>query len=1036
MRIAVWAVALLAGVAVARADVPEFERDVLPVFRKHCVACHDSRKQTAGYRLDVRARAMAGGESGEPAIVPHASDRSGLLARVTSDDEFSVMPPEGPRLNAGEIATLRAWIDAGAAWPDALAGDDPRAADHWAFRPPTRPQVPTVGNLAWLRNPVDAFVMAKLDAVGLQPAPLADRVTLLRRLHFDLTGLPPTPAEADAFLEDTAPAAYERLVERLLASPHYGERWGRTWLDAARYADSDGYEKDKPRFVWFYRDWVIDAFNHDLPYDEFLRQQFAGDLSPPQGSPADIQDRLVATGFLRNSMLNEEGGADPEQFRMEAMFDRMDALGKAALGLTVQCAQCHDHKFDPLSQEEYFGLLAFLNNDNEGSATVFTRAELATRANIHARTAAIEAELKTRLPDWPAWLAAWETAVRGNQPAWQIVRPHVDTSGGEKHFLLADGSILAQSYAPTKSTLEFSGATDLPEVAAVRLELLNDANLPRGGPGRSIFGTCAVTEFRVQAAPQDGSEPPRDVPIVSATASVEPPVEPLGAIFDDRSGKPRTTGPIAFALDGKPETAWSSDAGPGRHNQPQQAVFRFTEPVRSASGVRLTFKITQNHGGWNSDDNQTNNLGRFRLSATAAPAATADTLPAAVREILETTPVESRSAAEAAAVFAAWRPQVPDFAPENARIAELWTQFPLGTSQLVLTARDEPRTTSLLRRGDFLSPVRPVEPGVPAFLHPLPTDLPRDRRALAAWIADRDSPTTARTLVNRVWQIYFGTGIVATSEDLGTQSAPPSHADLLDWLAVEFMDRGWSLKELHRLIVGSATYRQSSRTTPKQRDNDPANRLLARGPRFRVPAETVRDVVLSASGLLNQEVGGPPVYPPLPEFLLRPPVSYGPKAWPVSQGADCYRRAVYIFRFRSLPYPMLQTFDAPPGDTACVRRERSNTPLQALVTLNEPMFLDCARSLAAQTLAAGATSDEERITDAFRRCVTRSPSAPEREELQRLLDAQRARFERGEADATALAGPNVAEGPAPAELAAWTALARVLLNLDEVITKE
>ena len=917
----------------------------------------------------------------------------------------------------------------------AQAGDTP-GGGHWAFQAPRRPPLPPVKNAAWVRNDIDRFLLARLEREGLASSPEADRVTLIRRLSFDLLGLPPTPAEVDAFLADRADGAYERLVDRLLASPHYGERWARPWLDAARYADSDGFEKDKSRQVWFYRDWVINALNRDLPYNQFIIEQIAGDLLP-----GATQDQIVATGYLRNSMLNEEGGIDPEQFRMEAMFDRMDAIGKGILGLTIQCAQCHSHKFDPLTQTEYYRLFAFLNNDNEANVAVYTPEEQMKRAEVFREIHAIGADLRHRHPDWQERMAAWEEKVKGDQPPWQVVRPEVDPFGDQKHYLLPDGSVLAQGYAPTKFTTEFTARTDLKTVTAVRLELLNDPNLPLGGPGRSIHGLCALTEFKVEAAPADDPARKHGVKIVRATADVNPPERELEKIFDDRSGKRRVTGPVSYAIDGKDETAWGLDVGPGRSNVPRKAVFVFDKPISFPHGGLLTFKLVQKHGGWNSDDNQNNNLGRFRFSATDHPDPVADRLPANVRALLDV-PAEQRTPAQTAAVFSYWRTTVPEWQEANDRIEALWRQHPEGSSQLVLKARETPRDTHVLKRGDFLKPGEEVTPGVPAFLHPLPADAPLNRLTFARWLADPRSPTTARVIVNRVWQGHFGIGLVGTPEDFGTQGERPSHPELLDWLAVEFMARGWSLKSLHRLIVTSAAYRQSSRVTPALLAKDPANRLLARGPRFRVDAEVVRDVALAASGLLNPKVGGPSVFPPLPKFMLLPPVSYGPKVWDESTGPDRYRRALYTFRYRSLPYPALQNFDAPNGDFACVRRSRSNTPLQALTALNEPVFVECAQALGLRTLQEGGRSDADRLTYAFRRCVARRPSAAESAELLKLVEKERRHFAQPDARPMDLAAadpahpPQLPEGATAADLAAWTVVSRVLLNLDETITKE
>jgi len=916
----------------------------------------------------------------------------------------------------------RAWLCLAAvlASPNAFADDG--KASHWAFRAPQRPELPAVKGAAWARSPIDRFVLARLEKDGLAPSPEADRVTLIRRLSLDLTGLPPTPKEVDDFLADKSERAYEKVVERLLASPHYGERWGRLWLDAARYADSDGFEKDKPRFVWAYRDWVINAINRDLPYDKFIVEQIAGDLLP-----GATQDQVAATGYLRNSMINEEGGVDPEQFRMEAIFDRMDAIGKGVLGLTIQCGQCHTHKFDPLTQTEYYRLFAFLNTCDEANVAVYTPDEQMKRASLFRQVREVEAGLKHREPKWLDLMRAWERQVRDDQLAWKVVRPEVDASGGQKHYLLDDGSVLAAGYAPTKHTTDFTVKSDLKTITAVRLELLNDANLPLSGPGRSIKGLFALTEFRVTAAPADNPGARKDVKVLRATADVNPPIKELESIFDDRSKRRRITGPIEYAIDGKDETAWSIDVGPGRSNVPRKAVFVFEEPVAFPKGAVLTFKLTQDHGGWNSDDNQNNNLGRFRFSVTDEPNAVADPLPAHVRAILAVSP-EKRTPAEIDAVFGYWRTTMSEWKEANAKIEALWREHPEGASQLVLQAQDRPRETHILKRGDFLKPGTAVAPGVPAFLHPLPKDAPPTRLTFAKWLADRNSPTTARVLVNRVWQAYFGTGLVATSEDFGTQSDKPSHPELLDWLAVEFMERGWSRKELHKLIVTSATYRQSSRVTPELLERDPQNRLLARGPRFRADAEVVRDVALAASGLLNEKVGGPSAYPPLPGFMLLPPVSYGPKTWQESTGPERYRRAMYTFRFRSLPYPALQAFDAPNGDFACVRRSRSNTPLQALTALNEPVFMECAQALGVKALTEGGATDGDRLTYAFRRCVARKPSAEESAELLTLLKKQKERF--------AKPGAKLPAGVTSADAAAWTVVSRVLLNLDETVTKE
>ncbi len=878
------------------------------------------------------------------------------------------MPRLAILLPTALFAALFAVPSAGADAPDAKA--------HWAFKAPVRPDVPKPPHPT--ANPIDAFIRARLEKEGLKPAAEADRTTLCRRLHLDLTGLPPTPKDVDAFVADTRPDAYERLVERLLASPHYGERWARWWLDAARYADSDGYEKDMSRQVWAYRDYVIAALNRDLPFDRFTIEQIAGDLLPNA-----TQDQIVATGFLRMSMLNEEGGIDPEQFRTDAMFDRMDAVGKAFLGLTVACAQCHDHKFDPISQEEYYRLFAFLNNDHEAQRVVYTPKERMEINRIRSRIAEIEAKMKEELSDWGKRLAKWEAGLDPG-PKWQTVVVESEGDRDQRYLPQKDGSVLAQGYAPTKFSTLMKGPSPVKTVTAFRLELLNDPNLPCGGPGRSFMGTCALTEFVVEVEGDGKPGKRRSVKFATAVADYANPERVLEKNFEDKLDRRRVTGPVAFAIDGKDDTAWGIDAGPGRRNVPRVAVFVPEKPVEVPAGGTIHFKLKQMHGGWNSDDHTNNNLGRFRLSVTDEPKPGAEPLPPRVRAALAV-PAGKRSPAQARTVFDHWRTTVAEFESATERIEELWKQWPEGSTSLVAQRRDEPRDTAILKRGNFLKPGAKVEAGVPQFLHPLPAGADGSRLALAKWLVDPRSPTTARAIVNRVWQSYFGAGIVPTPEELGTQGEKPTHPDLLDWLACEFMaptlpDRqagpgappAWSLKHLHRLIVTSATYRQSSRVTREALARDPENKLLARGARFRADGEVVRDIALAASGLLSPKVGGPSVFSPAPEFLFKPPASYGPFDWPEAKGEDRYRRALYTFRRRSTPYPALAAFDVPVGEASCVKRTRTNTPLAALTALNETVFVECARALGKRAVTEGGATDAERLTYAFRLCVARA----------------------------------------------------------------
>jgi hypothetical protein len=740
----------LAGRAGASEPAVDYARDVQPVLARACAGCHGPQKQRAGLRLDTPAGLRAGGDSGPP-VVPGDSAASRLYRAITGADGVAAMPPKGPRLAAAEVVRFKAWIDQGAKFPgeDAGAAAGPKAA-HWSFQPVKRPEVPAVRHPGpAVRNPIDAFILARLEKEGVEPSPEADRATLLRRLALDLTGLPPTPEETDAFLADRRPDAYERQVDRLLASPHYGERWARHWLDLARYADSNGYSIDSPRTIWPYRDWVINALNRDLPYDRFTVEQLAGDLLPNA-----TQEQKVATGFHRNTMVNEEGGIDPEQFRVEAVVDRVNTTGAVWLGLTVGCCQCHSHKFDPLTQREYYQLFAFFNSQDE----------------------------------------------------------------------------------PT---------------------------LPLGAP------------------------------------------DPAGA------------------------------PGPGKR------------------GDR-------------------------------------------------------------------------------------------GLTTMVLQERATPRETHVLTGGDFTRPGAAVGPGTPAVLPPLgePAVAGKPTRLdLARWLVRPDHPLTARVLVNRVWGHYFGLGLVETENDFGTRGTPPSHPELLDWLASEFVRQGWSMKALHRLIVTSAAYRRSSKARQDLDPVDPRNRLLARQARLRLDAEVVRDVALAAGGLLDPRVGGPSVFPPQPDGVSQ--FTQVKRAWKPSDDPGRYRRGMYTHFWRSAPHPALTVFDAPDAGTACTRRTRSNTPLQALTLLNDAGFAEYAYGLAARVLRDGRTAEADQVRHGFRLCLGREPGGSEAERLTAFLTKQRGHFAAHPDAAKALlggggpAGKRLAEAPGEdGPKAALVLLSRVLLNLDEFITRE
>ena len=712
----------------------DFLTELQPLFAERCFDCHGEKKQESGMRADSRDSLLKGGDTGPSIVVSNSA--ASILVQVLADThpDLAPMPKKKEKFTAEQIGLVRAWIDQGAEWASSGEKKFSYNTNHWAFKSPVHSAVPVASNKAWPRTSIDNFVLAKLDAEKLKPSPEADKITLLRRLALDLVGLPPTPEEVDAFVADKSANAYEKQVERLLASPHYGEKWGRNWLDAARYADSDGFEKDKTRNVWFYRDWVVNSFNQDLPYDQFVTKQIAGDLLPNA-----TQDDIVATGFLRNSMVNEEGGADPEQFRMEAMFDRMDAIGKSVLGFTIQCAQCHNHKFDPISQEEYFRLFAFLNNDNESQRVVYSTADQMRVANLAREMRDIEEGLRHRTPDWEQRMAKWEADVTKNQPEWITIQPFIEdiTSGGQKFARLPDGSLLAQGYAVGKAGPHFWLTNDLQNITAFRIELLTDANLPANGPGRSLNGMGALTEFTVDASPLGATNKTR-IQFTNVTADFAQSETPLGPEHYDKTTNKRVVGPASFANDDNEHTAWGIDAGPGRRNTDRKAVFQCVTNAGFAGGTIWDIRLVQRHGGWNNDAHMNNNLGRFRFSVTTnAIPIVADKIPKRVRDILAI-PREKRSPQQITTVFSYWRTTLPEFKETNDKIEQLWAQWPNGETQLSLTARDEIRETRLLKRGDFLKPGNLVQSGTPAFLHPLPPNADGSRLTLANWLMDKN----------------------------------------------------------------------------------------------------------------------------------------------------------------------------------------------------------------------------------------------------------------------------------------------------------
>ncbi len=1179
----------------------DYLRDVTPILKKNCYHCHGAQVQTKGLRLDSREHTLRGGDSGRPLIVPGKSGES-LLFQVLSaseSDSLMRMPPSPSPLADGDIDLIRRWIDEGAHWPD-----EARTSLHWAFVKPVRPRLPQLEDRAWIRNPIDAFVLARLRAETLAPSAEAPREVLARRLYLDLIGLPPTIQELNVFLQDRNSGAYERLVDRLLSSPHYGERWARHWLDAARYADTNGYEKDRVRSIWPYRDWVIDALNRNLAFDQFTVEQLAGDMLPQAN-----REQIVATGFHRNTMLNEEGGVDVEEFRFASIVDRVNTTATVFLGLTLSCAQCHDHKYDPLSQREYYQFFAFLNNADEpeleipdpeigakqeiitnkilkleselvsrfppnGTRTIWSvvrpeglfsaegasfsqgddgsiavagpnaesdtyqltfrpairafdrlRIELLQDPDLpgrgpgrHPDGEAILSELHLDLRDrgdevgrrlslldpsatlankdfeigkaldddpetgWgvfkiygdhhavfkldkpirgtpekslvltlkqlsgmgknigrfristgleekthyrpeipealqrrrhlEAKYEAWREAKRRSARRWILQQPQQLAS--ENHAtlsLLEDDSVLASGDRPDRDTYSFELDPPPDSIAGLRLEFLEHPSLPGGGPGRGTVmeeGNFLLSEIVVRSISSTSAGFSERHPIVRASADS----------FHRHLHSGLTT-------DGDRETGWSIQLDKGA---PQNAVFEFQHPIRLSEGERLGVTLVQNHI-------HTHTIGRFRVSLTAdkAPLRVSG-LTAQLEDLLLKS--ETASAQEDEPLRQFFLLQSPDLEERHLEIAKLRASLPQHPNTLVMEERKVPRVTRLHHRGEFLNPTEKVSAAVPRLLHPWPESQPRNRLSFARWLVSRDNPLVARVTMNRLWSRYFGRGIVSSPNDFGMRSDPPTHPDLMDWLALEFMDRGWDLKAMHKLIVMSATYRQTSTVSPGLLERDPDNSLYARGPRFRVDAETIRDISLTVSGLLNRRIGGPSVFPPQPQDFTK--LAFGTVDWQVSKGQDRYRRGLYTFWKRTTPYPAFTTFDAPSGDTTCVGRNRSNTPLQALTLLNDPVFVEAARAFALNILKAAPTSISGRIRYAFQRCISRYPAPAEAEAVELYYHNQMARIRGGEVDLAKIISEMGAVPPGVdhKQLMAWTTVARVLLNLDGTISKD
>ncbi len=1063
----VWAIAGVPALALTKdslaqraateqpATLVDYARDIQPILENRCYGCHGPKNASSGLRLDRRAGGMDG------VLIPGNSEQSPVVRRLLGLDGQRRMPMGGDALPADQIALIRAWIDQGARWPDSA-----EPSRHWAYRPPARPSLPAVGSAAWVRTPIDRFVLARLEKEGLAPSPEAPLEMLVRRVSLDLIGLPPSPQEVDEVVSDarraSLDAAYARLVDRLLASPHYGERWARPWLDLARYADSHGFEKDLPRVMWKYRDWVIDALNRDMPFDRFTIEQIAGDMLPNA-----TREQIVASGFHRNAMTNEEGGTDPEESLYEVLVDRVNTTATTWLGTTLGCAQCHNHKYDPFRQRDYYRLMAFFANTDytartfgdgtrcfEADIDLPTPEQEATRKRIQAEIDRLNEEMRTETPALDAAQALWEEVMRLEASSqWTVLTPTgLSATGGATLTAASDGSVKAAGANPGETIYTIDATATLPRVTAVRLEALPDPSLPKGGPGRDPYGNFQLNGFGVEAGDStlaisaikaDDSAGAANLETFFPKTLARDVYAPKGWRIDASRQDTRLPRQIVFVFD-RPWTPPTPAGGRLREASASLAVARGSTMTRAEAG-RLRIRLTHQGAAVGQA------LGRFRLSVTAStePLRVVE-ITGRLRPILAIAPTD-RSDQQRQDLAAFYRTVADSLKSLRDRLADLQKELrALGIpTALVMRERvsHERPSAYVRRRGSFLDKGEQVYAGVPQVLHPLGDDRMPNRLGLAHWLVDRENPLTARVAVNRAWEQLFGRGLVETSEDFGTQGSPPSHPELLDWLATELTANGWRMKAVHKLIVTSATYRQGSTVPAALVERDPYNRLLARGSRIRMEAEMVRDATLAASGLLSRTIGGPSVFPPQPDGIWDIP--YSSERWIPSDGEDRYRRGLYVFIRRSATYPSFMTFDATSREHCTVRRVRTNTPLQALTTLNDEAFFEAARALAARLLRETPVAPtreprqggpppaaNERAAYGFRLAVTRTPRQDEIARIVASYTRQLERFRKAPDLAARTINGYAVDGVEPAEQAAWTLVANALLNLDEALTRQ
>ncbi len=999
-----------------------FNRDIRPILAKHCWACHgpDEESRQAELRLDNYESAS------HTAIDVNEPENSELLKRVLSQDVDEVMPPpeSGAPLSASQIELLKKWIASGA-----------KFETHWAFAPPTHANLPDVKRADWAKHPIDHFVLARIEAAGLTPSAPADRATLLRRVYLDLIGLPPSPAEVTAYVESNRENDFELIVDELLARPEFGEKWGRAWLDLARYSDTNGYEKDRARSIWPYRDWVIDAINEDMPFDQFTVQQIAGDMLETDDTN-DIAAK-IATGFHRNTMLNEEGGIDPLEFRFYAMNDRVATTGLVWMGLTTGCAQCHTHKFDPITHTEYYQFMALLNNADEPDQEVISTSLHSERTRIQrdleskadqlagqfpfedsaATTLTADERLAKSQSAFQSKFIAWADHQRTLTADWKVVIPTAMKTNLPKLETLDDGSIYSTGDITKRDLFELTLAKESlgsGPITALRLEALPDPRLPAGGPGRCYYEGRRGDFFLSEVTLRDGD---RNIKIREGSHSY------------GKNGLGSGSSEAKNVFDGDGSTGWSTAQ---REGEPHQLVLILDEPLQVTDSLKLEMLFERHYA---------TSLGRFRWSFCSSDTTpTAQDMPAALQAAL-IKPTADWTAEERSQLERHFALTCEELKSARKEIDRLRKTIPAAPKTLVMEERasDNPRPTHRHHRGEYLSPREEVTPAIPEVFQKLTARPPTNRLEFARWLASQNNPLVGRVVINRAWESLFGAGLVRSQGDFGMQASPPTHPELLDWLAVEWMESGWSMKKLLRAIVLSATYQQSSIASPELLQSDPENQLIARFSRQRVDAEVLRDAMLATSGLLCEHIGGPSVKPP--QLASVTALAYGNEAWQESKGADRYRRSLYTFSKRTAPFAAYQAFDAPSGETCSVRRERSNTPLQALTLLNDEMFIEMAESLGFIAYRSG-NENEGRAFNLGHRLWSRAPSEHEIKLIVQFVAAQKDRITSGELapelNSTSAEFKQVMTSLSSedkATLFAWVITARALMNTDEAITK-